>query len=46
MDKLAKQLPIRRNLLKGPVIFVANMPASHYKAFGDEYYHKYVQAME
>lgn len=46
MDRLAKQLPIRTNRIRGPTIFVANMPASHYKAFGSEYYHQYETALK
>ncbi len=38
MDKLAKKLPLRENIIKAPVVFVANIPTSHYKAFGSEYY--------
>ena len=45
MDRLAKQLPIRSNRIRGPTIFVANMPTSHYKAFGSEYYQQYETAL-
>jgi hypothetical protein len=34
MDKLAKRLPIRAKMVEAPVLFVANIPTSHYKAFG------------
>ena len=38
MEKLAKRLPIRQFKLKAPVVFVTNIPTSHYKAFGHDYY--------
>jgi hypothetical protein len=34
MDKLAKKLPLRDRIIKAPVVFVANIPTAHYKAFG------------
>ncbi len=38
MDRLAQKLPIRSKQLKAPVVFIANIPTSVYKAFGTVYY--------
>lgn len=38
MDKLSRRLPLRNKVIKAPIVFVANIQTTHYKAFGTEYY--------
>jgi len=38
MDKLSRRLPLRNKVIKAPIVFVANIQTTHYKAFGSEYY--------
>ena len=38
MDKLTKKVAIRARQVKQPIVFVCNMPTTHFKVVGDRYY--------
>ena len=38
MEKLSKHVSIREFAIKKPVVFIANIPTTHYKMVGDTYY--------
>ena len=45
MDKLVKKLPLRARWVEAPLLFVANIPTSHYKVFKTEYYDNMASSM-
>lgn len=45
MDKIVKRLPIRDHRVKNPIIFVANISATHYKALCSSFYNPILQTL-